>query len=60
MQTHCEIIENIVRKNIRLKQDISKIHEEHRQILEMKNVVRNVLDTATDAELKKDPSHCNS
>jgi hypothetical protein len=52
MQTHSEIIENIVRKNTRLKQDISKIHEEHRQILEMKTVVQNVLDNATDAEMK--------
>ena len=52
-QTHNEIMKKIVHKNAQLKKDISKIHEEHRQILEMKNVVQNVLETATDAKLKE-------
>jgi integrase len=51
MQSHSEIIENIVRENIQLKQDMAKLKEEHAEIIASKDFIQSVLDMATDAEL---------
>jgi integrase len=50
MQTHSEIIENIVKENITLKQEISKIKEEQEKLRETSEFIRVLMSEDTEAQ----------
>ena len=53
MQTHSEIIENIVKENILLKQHISKIEDEFEQLYEMRDFVQYAFENMSDEKRKE-------